>query len=201
MTRGGRRYKISRVIEEYDLGNYGERLAKQWTTSGTEGASLRELANQFNRAVLEAALEAAGETDTDVERAYRELTDDDVSSGTRTETRKRLERAGIDVEAVRSDFVSYQAVRTYLREGLGIESPDRGRIDADEAIRTVEQLKGRLDTVAEDRIRRLDERGDIDVGEVRLIPTVNVICEECGTQYDFVNLVRRGGCDCEGSTE
>jgi hypothetical protein len=199
MTTKGKRYKISRIIEKYDLGDYGDRLAKQWTTTGPEGASLRELADQFNRAVLEAALDEAGESGTDVDRAYRELTGDDVSSGTRTETRKRLERAGLDVEAVLSDFVSYQAVRTYLREGLGIESPDRGRIDADEAIRTVEQLKGRLDTVAEDRIQRLDERGDLAVGEVRLIPTVNVICEECGTQYDFAELVRRGGCDCEGS--
>lgn len=195
------RYKVSRVIEEYDLEGLGEELADRWASEGSNGASLRELADQFNREVLRSALQSAEQTPTDVEETYRRLTGDDVSSGTRTETRKRLERGGIDVDAVSSDFVSYQAIRTYLREGRGIEYPDREPTDVDESVRTIEQLKGRLTTVAEDRIQRLTDTDQLDVGAIRVITNVTTVCEDCGAQYDLVELLQRGGCECEREPE
>lgn len=50
----------------------------------------------------------------EVENAYRLLTEESVSSGVRTETRKKLERNGDGVNQVEADFVTYRVVRTDL---------------------------------------------------------------------------------------
>jgi hypothetical protein len=53
----------------------------------------------------------------EVEHTYHLLTDDEVSSGDRRRAERRLERQGIDIDTLRSDFVSYQAIRMYLKRG------------------------------------------------------------------------------------
>jgi hypothetical protein len=69
------------------------------------------------------------------------LTGDDVSSGQRAEARNRLRREWVDVDALETDFIAYQAIRSYLKEyrGANYERPeDEHRVE--NAVGTLQRL-------------------------------------------------------------
>lgn len=193
--------KVARLIDEYGLGDeFGDRLEALWTAKGEERESLRTLATRFNRRLLEAELTVAGVStlDGEVENLYRLLTDEDVSSGVRTETRARLEREGVDVDGLDRDFVTYQAIRSYLGEYRGVEySRDEDSNRVDTVLETVQRLRSRTQSVTEKSLRQLRDTGRLSLGRFRLFVGVQVFCEDCNQQYDIVELLERGGCDCD----
>ncbi|WP_117595558.1 MULTISPECIES: rod-determining factor RdfA [Haloprofundus] len=197
--------KVARVIEAYDLGSeFGEQLERLWTGEGEERYSLRDLADYFNRRVLEAAVASTGTSmlDGEVENVYRLLTDDEVSSGMRTEARVRLERDGVDVERLERDFVTYQAIRSYLKEYRGAEYEGTSGADrVENATATIRRLRSRTATVTEGNLDQLRSNEHIALGEFRLFVEMNVLCEECGAQYGVDELLERGGCDCQRETD
>jgi hypothetical protein len=191
--------KIARVIRKRDLEGLGEELEGRWLGDGYEQLSLRDLADYFNRQVLESALEAADVVmlEGELDNTYELLTSDDVTEGARTQARNRLEREGVDVEAVQGDFVSHYAVHTYLREFRGVEYPSADDEDQREkSIETVRRLTSRLTAVTRRNVENLRSTGRLDVGPVDVITDVQVVCEECGRQYDAVELIERGVCRC-----
>jgi len=100
---GGKRVcdcKVGRVLARRDLDRHDE-MADRWRS---RDVSLRSLERELNVALLRAAAREAGVAtlDGEVENLYRLLTDDDVTSGTRVQARRRLENEGLDVDAVRS---------------------------------------------------------------------------------------------------
>lgn len=197
-----RRYKVGRVAEEYGLADVGDELAEWWSRD-EDSKSLRELADHFNRRVLRAVMEDAGMSplDGEVDNTYRLLTEQDVSSGVRTEIRKKLERNGIDVDELEADFVTYQAVRTYLREGRGVEHERGTDAQRVENVRqNVLQLQNRTVTVTEEKLTQLDRTDRIDLGEFRVLLDVRVFCEDCGTQSGVDELLDQGGCECSAGT-
>ena len=203
--RGGTRpsSKVARLIEEYDLGpSFGDELEARWTSDGDDRLSLRDLAALFNRQLLEAAMSDVGmaSVDGDVKNLYRLLTADDISSGMRTEARARLERNGVDVDQLEHDFVTYQAIRSYLTEYRSAEY--EGISDADRienVTNTIQRLRSRLRSVVEGSLDQLRTTDRLTLGEFRLLIDVDVLCEDCGAQYDVFGLLERGGCDCEPS--
>lgn len=198
---GRRTSKVARLVDEYELDGLGAELEHRWTTDGDEHMSLRELADYFNRRLLAAAMEEAGigVLDGEVENLYRLLTADGISGGDRARARRQLEREGIDTDDLQSAFVSYQAIRTYLVEyrGAEYERDDRNRVERD--ARSIRQLRGRLESVTESKLERLRDADHVDVGEFRTLVTVNVFCEDCGTQLDVDDLLEGGACGCGGS--
>lgn len=193
----GRRSKVARLIEEYDLGGLGAEMERRWTAE-EDRSSLRELAASFNQALLRAAMESEGAQllDGEVENTYRLLTDDEVGSADRTRVRRRLEREGVDVDALLDDFVTYQAVRTYLRTHRDAEyTPDETDPLEREAT-NVQRLRGRIDSVTEGKLEQLRDGGHLTLGEFRTLVDVRVVCEDCNGQYDVVDLLEAGGCDC-----
>lgn len=193
--------KVARLIGEYDLDDsFGAELERLWTSEGERRESLRELADRFNRRLLERAMRGAGVSTVDGEVAnlYRLLTAEDVSSGMRTEARRRLERNGVDVERLERDFVSYQAVRSYLKEFRGAEYDHPSDVDRVENVaRTVRRLRSRLRSVTERDLAQLRRTERLTLGDFRLFVDVDVFCEECGTQYSVDDILERGGCECE----
>jgi len=193
--------KVARLIEEYDLGDtFGDELERRWTADGDERESLRDLADRFNRRLLEAALLSAGAStvDGEIDNLYRLLTADDVSSGMRTEARARLEREGVDVDGLESDFVTYQAIRSYLTEYRDAEyerPSDSEQIES--VVDTIQRLRSRLRSITEGSLERLRSTDRLALGTFRLFVDVDVLCEDCGAQYGVVELLERGGCDCE----
>jgi len=195
--------KVARLIDEYGLGEaYGDRLESLWTSDGSERESLRALADRFNERVLEVTITDAGMSTVDGEVAnlYRLLTDDDVSSGNRIEACRRLEQNGIDIEQLKRDFVTYQAIRSYLKEYRDAQYEDESETDrTDSVIGTIQRLQSRTRSVAKQSLDRLRGADRITLGEFRLFIDISVHCEECNSQYGFVELVRRGGCDCQAA--
>jgi hypothetical protein len=193
--------KVARLIETYDVDDgLGDELEALWTADGSERKSLRDLADYFNRQLLEAALSSTNTATVDGEAAnlYRLLTADDVSSGMRTEARTQLDRAGVDVEQLERDFVTYQAIRSYLKSYRGAEYEGTSDEESVENVReTVQRLQSRLQRVVENGLARLRSTDRLTLGEFRLFVDIDVLCESCGAQYGVVDLLKRGGCDCD----
>lgn len=194
----GKRLKLVRLIDQYDLEGMGSTLERRWTAEETERSSLRDLAGYFNRELLSAAMADAGmqPLDGEVENVYRLLTAEDVGGGDRTRMRRRLEREGIDVDTLVDDFVTYQAVRTYLKSHREAEYTPPERDRTAEGIENIQRLRGRTTTVTEGKLEQLRDTGEITLGEFRTVVDITVLCEDCGGQYEVTELLDSGGCDC-----
>lgn len=193
--------KVGRVIRESELAGLGEELERRWLGVDHDRQSLRDLADYFNHRVLEAALDGAGEQplDGEIENNYRLLTGDDVSASARTQAETRLERLGIDVEALRRDFVSHQAVYTYLTDVREASLPEDEPSDNDviqSRQETILRLRNRLVAVTERSLESLRDAGYLSLGSFDAMVSVTVYCDDCGASYDLADLLRRRACDC-----
>jgi len=189
--------KVARLIEGHDLDGLGAKMEAKWTAE-EDRMSLRSLAAYFNKQVLRARIEAAGfdTLDGELENIYRLLTNDDVSAAERTRVRRSLQRDGLDVDAVEDDFVTYQAIRTYLTEYRDAEYVRDDPDLIEREVENVERLRGRVDTVTSGKLEQLRQRGDLSLGSFRTVVDVKVVCEDCYSQYNVLDLLKRGGCDC-----
>lgn len=201
MTEMDCQCKVGRGVEAFGLDGVHDDLVRRWCGDGRERQSLRELAKQFNRRLLRAAVESADEAPLsgEVSNLYRLLTADDVSSGVRTQTRRRLETAGVPVDDVESAFVSHQTVHTHLTDCLGVsretaaDDPDaRRRADRDR----IRALQSRTEAVSTDALERLRESDALALAEFDVLVDVTVLCNECGRQHEMGALLDQAGCDC-----
>lgn len=201
-TADDRRSKVGRLIGTYDLDGMTEKLEARWTGDGETRSSLRELADYFNRQLLRETMIEAGmdPLQGEVENVYRLLTDD-VSAGVQTQTRKSLEREGVDVEQIERDFVSHQAIHTYLTKYRGVQKEEDGTDEdqVEKAGQTVQRLKNRLSAVTKNTLETLQRTDRISLGDFTVSVDVRVFCQDCGEQYDVRDLLAAGhcGCDCE----
>lgn len=197
----GRRSKVARVIDKYELEGMDDELATLWTDDETERRSLRELATYFSETVLGATMREAemNPLDGEIENTYRLLTDDEVSRGVETQTRKQLEREGIDVDQLKRDFVSHQAIHTYLTKHRDIRPPSNDRSDEsrrDSARDTVQRLQSRSVAVTKNTLDRLAAADSLNLGEYDVFVETQVLCRECGTVSTVGELLDNGACDC-----
>jgi hypothetical protein len=193
--------KVARVIEEWELDGVGDQLEAFWVGTGDERRSLRSLADWFNRRLLAAAHERVGESagEDELRRTYELLTDDDVSSGARTEAETRLEQRGIDVAALRDDFVSHQSIYTYLTEYRGVSRPSEETSDADQIEKTgdaIRRLVSRTKAVVRSNLETLHNTDRITIGSFTVFVDVQVFCQDCETQYSVEDLLSNRGCAC-----
>ena len=193
----GRPSKVARLIDQYELEGVGTKLEAEWTKEEADRRSLRDLADYFNRELLRNALADAGVAtiDGEIDNFYRLLTAESASSGDRTRVRRRLEQEGVDIDQLQSDFVSYQAIRTYLQTHRGASyEPDEG--ERVERLQTaVTRLKNRLTSVTESRIERVNG-SEIDIENPNVIANVQVVCTDCGRQFSVKELTENTSCDC-----
>ena len=192
-----RRSKVERVMEAYGLERMDAELARYWRGEGVERRSLRELATVFNERIVRAAMEDVGMSPLDGEAAnvYDLLTSDDATSGARTRAERRLDREGVDVAAMRNDFVSHQAIHTYLTDVRGLEHSPESE-DMESRIETVQRLVGRTRSVSTGIVTGLDDDGAVDIGEFEVTADVYVTCRDCNSRYELTALLSRGHCDC-----
>ncbi len=203
MTTDGRSHgKVGRVIEEYGLDGFGDELEVYWTGERGEQHSLRALADLFNQRVLEAAMDGAGmrSLDGEVENRYRLLTDEEVSAGMREQTRRELDRAGLDVENLESDFVSHQSIYTYLTEYREATHPSSVELSPEERrereLDKIGALITRTTVVTEDSIERLAKGDALSGGISEIFVDVQMTCENCGRSTPVTTFLEDGGCSC-----
>ena len=190
--------KIGRECAEYDLSGLDEDLCRR----RADGASLRDLQGFVNERVLERALaDADADVVGDPENIYRLLRDDEVSSGRQAELRSRLERAGIDIEAVENDFVSHQTVRDHLKECLDIDTSRQSSIDIERATRNINWAESRSKAVIKQTLDQLRNANQLATDDLDVTQTVRVTCTGCDETYRVVDLLDRGGCECDGNGE
>ena len=194
-------YKIARLIDEYELEDVGATLEDRWTRN-EERWSLRELADWFNRQLLTRAMNDAGlrPVDGEVSNNYRLLTDDDVREADRVQLRRRLEQAGLDVDTVQREFVTYQAIRSYLQEVREATRDQRPATTSDRVHAQTNRLAGRVTSVVESQLDQLMRTDQLSVGEFRLLVDISVYCEECNTQYEIGELLSAGSCACQSDS-
>lgn len=182
MVDGGTGGEVARVIAEYHLDEPGDELERKWSAPIEEHVSLRDLATYVNERVLEAVLEEHGQQSVQetVEATYRLLTDDEENPPPRTKIERDLERAAVDVEAIRTDFVSHQAVHTYLTEHRGASPPASDTDPVDSAEQAISRLQSRTAAVTESDLERFARNGAIPGGGFEVFVTVEVFCNGCG---------------------
>ncbi|WP_101298350.1 rod-determining factor RdfA [Halegenticoccus soli] len=195
--------KVGRLIDRYGLDGLNGRLRRRWTGSGSERSSLRELERYVNERVLGAAVsESRAPMRSDVETVYRLLTDDGVSAGRRIETERRLAREGIDVEALRKDFVSHQTIHSHLRGCLGASCAealsDEERLE--KAEKTVFSMQNRTKIITAETLRRLADADALSLPDFDVFVEIQVACEACGRYMTAATLLDRGGCSCQRET-
>ena len=193
----GRRSKVARLIDEYDLQGLGAELEQLWTAEENR-KSLRELASYFNRQLLQWALDEANVhcLDGELENTYRLLTDDEVSSAESTRVERRLERDGVGVDKLKSDFVTYQAIRSYLKNHRGAEYTPAETDPLEREATNVQKLRGRMVSVTEGKLEQFRDNDELTLGEFRTLADIRVVCEDCNTQFGILELLDRGGCNC-----
>ncbi|WP_222914349.1 rod-determining factor RdfA [Natrinema sp. SYSU A 869] len=192
--------KVDRVCEKWGLDDVDAKLRDRQQNSD---ASLRDLETYFNQRVLEAAMrDARAEIiEGEVENTYYLLTADDVSSGSKIEVNDRLRRSGVDPEAVTSDFVSYQTIRTHLQECLGVDTSYEPNVTTSDAKNTVFKLLSRTEVITERTINRLRSAGHVAISDVDVTLSLRIACTKCGEEYTFSRLLERGRCNCANDTE
>jgi hypothetical protein len=197
------RSKVGRLIDRYGTAGLGQELEDRWLGRGYEEQSLRSLADWFNRRLLGRRLAEAGHDpiDGEVSNLYRLRSEDDITAWSRVDAEATLEEYGVDTETVRREFVSHQAVHTYLTE-FRAASKERSATDRGENVRgTIQRLRSRLVAVAENSLDNLRTAGDLTIGEFTVLLEVQVLCEDCGASYPITDRIRRGQCECAVDTE
>jgi hypothetical protein len=194
------RSKVARLIERYDLAGIGDELEHRWTRAENR-SSLRDLADYFNKQILRSALESEDETpiDGEVANLYRLLTDGETTSGVQQQAKNRLAGRGVDPATLEDDFVSYQSIRTYLKQYRDAAPPDDQSSTEDQIQRkqaTIQRIVSRLAKVTEQSLTELSNTSRITLGDFSIIVTVRVHCSDCDTQQPVTDLLTNGGCAC-----
>lgn len=189
--------KVERVIADYDLGGLGRELERAWTGDAGERTSLRDLADQFNRAVLAAALEdtAVSQTDREIQRLYADLRSDSASDG--VAARRALERHDVNIDTVEADFVTHQTIYTYLTGVRDATLPTEDRDQIEQRINAIKSLQGRLDSVIDTSLTTLANGDKLDHDAYKVLIDTQLLCPYCGTSTPLTELLHAGGCSCE----
>jgi len=198
-TDDGSINKVARLIDSYDLDGLGEELEARWTGERGERTGLRDLADTFNKRLLEQALLETGSPalERDIERIYRDLTDESVSSGIRTDTYNELRSHGIDPDALKDDFVSYQSIRRYLTEGRGVKyTPPSDQEKLENDLEAIQRIVTRANSVTEERLERQRDLDRLAIDDFEVILDAKILCRNCGSLYIVGELFEQGGCPC-----
>lgn len=187
--------KIGRIVSEYELSDVDSRLAKDWQS----GTSVRQLAENLNKEIIEAALTAVNASQVQWSRTpiYEALRTDELSDAEEIQIRRELDRTGVELEKLSSDLVSHQTVYRHLTQCLDIskdnEKTPEERIET--AKETVFALQQRTEAVTENTIETLQTADVTDIGEPEVLVDIRVVCEECGRSVDFQTAISNG-CHC-----
>jgi len=198
---GQRRGKIEQLNAKYGLTDVVAELQKRRRGLDGETSSLRDLADFFNRELLDHRLstETTGLLDGESDNIYRLLTDETISSGDKTRACGKLENAGIDVNQLEEEFVSREAVRMHLKR-QDVQPQEEKTDQVDKEGERIRQLRNKTLAVTKDKLQNLKRTDRISLGEFRVLVDIQVFCETCNTQFGVNELLDDRGCNCSEGT-
>lgn len=197
--------KVGRSIASYDLTRMNERLRERYAGS----ASLRDVTDDLNEAMLGTVLERSGaladielfgalDERSTLETIYERLSGEGTTAE-RVRVETRLEQAGVDLEALRDDWVTHPTVRTHLRECLGVDTSAGASIDPDDATDTIAWARTRTERIVANTLSRLATAGEVEYEDVDVHAAIQVTCQQCGRTTSVDSFVAAGGCSCGDS--
>ncbi|WP_135662704.1 rod-determining factor RdfA [Halorhabdus rudnickae] len=186
--------KIARVADDYNISEIDAKLIKR----REQGDSLRDLATYLNKQILSESLNTGTrEVVGDADSIYKVLRGNDVSRSRQVELRSKLDRNGIDIEAVERDFVSHQTVRNHLHDCKAIDTGRKSTVDVDDAQKTIEWAQARSEGVIEQTLKRLRNAGNVADTPTEVTLSVRVGCSACGRTHRIEDYLEQGGCNCQ----
>ena len=164
--------KIDRGIEKYDCENLRTTLNHKYKH---ENASLRDLESLINTRFTAGALEQAGNpTDLRPETVYRTLQQSaDTTDREHARLKTRLKQAGVPVDDLINDYISFRTVKNYLNDILGIDTSKKETITIDIARETISWSKSRCEGIIHTTLQRLNNSDLVLIPENAAI-TVNL---------------------------
>lgn len=202
--------KVGNAVSQYELVGLNQQLVSK---RSRDEASLRDLADYINRSILAAALETDADTlienteafgalgrEEAIESIYHVLTDDSGSTEQLARVETRLEQSGVDLEAVRSAWVTHPTVRTHLRECLDIDTSRTPDLEPDDGLQTIEWARSQCVAIVERTFERLVQAGHLSITDVDVSLSIRVTCTACKETFRPSDLVNRGGCACDSGT-
>lgn len=182
--------KVCRDLAEHGLEDHEEKLLEQWLAEGSQRKGYRQLADWLNIALLRRAMDRAGLSTLGDEAAskYERLQAEDEAVA--EEVRTDLANAGVDIERLEADFVSYGVVRTHLKECLGAE---REREPSDWEEESIRIATDRAREKVAEAVQSLNNKGKLEAGgDISVNVSIELECEDCYTRIPVERAVRRG---------
>lgn len=119
-----------------------------------------------------------------------------VMDASRREARHELEQAGIDVDEVLDDFVSYQTVRKHFNQCLGEDTSVEYTPDIGDARDTFGALVQRVKNVVSRTINRFRKYNAVSIGEPDVIVSIKLRCGDCGRTHNLGSFLNDPRCEC-----
>ena len=192
--------KVCRLLSERDMAQYNERLVEQWQGPPDQRMGYRRLATWLNVTMLRREMDRSG-LDTlgnETESKYERLTGDDETIA--REVRRSLREAGVFIDELLDDFVSYGVVRTHLKDCLGAER-ETNHSDSDWERDAIEIAQDHAETKVSEAVQTLVNKNKLSVipgAEVTV--EAEIQCPDCHLRVPLERAMRRGYvCDCPTS--
>jgi len=187
--------KVCRILDEYGMERYEEQLLEQWQADPPQRKGYRQLAEWFNTLMLRREMDRAGLSTLgdEAESKYERLRADETIA---EEVATELANAGVPIERLRNDFVSYGVIRTHLKECLDSDVElASGEWEQD----AIEIARDHADTKISEAVRSLRNKGQLTAGgDVAVSITAELECENCHARVPADRAIRRGYvCRCE----
>jgi len=189
--------KVGRVRDDYSMYNLDERLLHKYNA---EDKGVRTLEDWFNQLVLERAMEKAGMTvlDGHAGNYYRLLTDDEVLDSERRRAETELREQGVDVDTVKTDFISYRTLLTHLKDCLDIDTSRDYSPDINHDRKQISKMQTRFTNVVEGTLERLVRNGAASIDDPRASISFHVRCGECDRRHNVLDFLSENPvCPCQ----
>lgn len=196
----GRKPKIERISEKYGIDDLGHELEERWLASGDDHMSLRELADYVNVKILKSTVNNEWPRPQEFSHIYSVLTSNDISPEKFEELRKNLTMLGIDVDDIKADFVSHQAVHSYLRNYRNVEY-EREQRSIEEDLETVHRIRSQLINITGSIIKKHRLKNDFNGDTYDINVDIQIHCKECDYSSSVEQYLENKGCECQQSME
>lgn len=181
--------KVCRVLEKHGNEEYDDRLLSQWTAPGPERKGYRQLARWLNVNLLRQRMDSVGMNTLggEVESKYDRLRGADTTA---EELEQQLAAAGIDIEELTEDFVSYGVVRKHILECL---DASREESSTEWEPRAIDIATDRAETKIGEAVRSLLNKGELRSSDDTAVHVETELeCEHCHTRVPLARALRRG---------
>lgn len=191
--------KYTRVARSYGITAKVQRFGEEW--QDPDGMSLRTIAREYNKTVLQRVLREVDEPPLsgEVDNLYGLLNgDDDISKGAQKRAEDRLRKFEVNVDQLKADFISYRTVDRHFKECEGREKRERDDEDSTTvAINRIRRMQSRLEAVAEKTVLESAAEETVSEGDFDVSVGVTVTCRDCNQQYLVSEYLEEGCSECQ----